>query len=78
MDTRLDSELLLPPLPRYYSREDSVLNNPNIRVMVRNLFETKERFFQRVENAIDEICFSLAGDILESQDKGWWFMDDNE
>ena len=78
MDTKLDNELLLPPLcsGRHYSRPE--LNNPYTRVISRNVFETREEFFNRVENAIDDICFSLAEDIINSQELPWWLSNEYE
>jgi hypothetical protein len=78
MDTKLDNELLLPPL--CFGRHDGgpELNNPYIRVISRNFFETREEFFNRIRNAVDDICFSLAEDTINSQELPWWLSNEYE
>lgn len=72
MDTRLNDELLLPPLPTGRNYNKQYLNNPYIRVISRNFFLTEEEFFNAIENEVNDVCFSMTQNLLESQEDEPW------
>ena len=71
-----EEELLLPEIQfgrrkvGHPSREpDENINQRTTQITItRQLFETKEQFMQRVRVLVDNVCYSMAQDILESQE----------